>query len=86
MSLFSCTPSQLADVQALVGDNGKAATICRQHDVAAQGPQAAVLRYLATAQQVPKENGSSINILFILTSAYLVFIMQAGFASKCILC
>jgi hypothetical protein len=85
--MFSCTPSQLAAVQALVGDNGKAATICRQHDVAAQGPQAAVLRYLVTSQQVPKEqSGISVNVLFILTSAYLVFIMQAGFASKCVLC
>lgn len=51
-------------------------------DVAALGPQAAVIRYLAgqVSQQVQLshvvESRNGTDVLFILFSAYLVFIMQ----------
>jgi ammonium transporter, Amt family len=76
---FSCTDAQLAKVVALAGDTA-AASICETYNITETGASDAVLMYtLGLAQEV--QTGS--NVSFLLTSAYLVFVMQAGFAMLC---
>jgi ammonium transporter, Amt family len=76
---LSCTDEQLAKVVALAGDTA-ATSICETYNITETGASDAVLMYtLGLAQEV--QTGA--NVSFLLTSAYLVFVMQAGFAMLC---
>lgn len=74
-----CSPSQLAGVLDLVQDRATAQAVCDRFDVGRLGPQAAVISHLAGSRR-SEQNTNSINVQFLLFSAYLVFIMQSGFA------
>lgn len=83
--VFSCTPSQLANVTALVGgDANAAAAVCGSQNVAAVGPQNAVITWtvgmLSTQQESIAEVAYGLDTSFVLFSSYQVFVMQAGFA------
>lgn len=75
--MASCTPSQLASVLELVQDSTTAQAVCDRFNVGSLGAQAAVISYLSRRSQ---QSTNSLNIQFLLFSAYLVFIMQSGFA------
>lgn len=74
-----CSPSQLASVLDLVQDSTTAQAVCDRFDVGRLGPQAAVISHLAGSRR-SEQNSNSLNVQFLLFSAYLVFIMQSGFA------
>ncbi|GFR49915.1 hypothetical protein Agub_g12023 [Astrephomene gubernaculifera] len=90
--LYSCTDDQKTEVLALVGDETVANTICNTYDCSFTAVSC-VLKYLATQQQdiaevvaetAPAEVSLSLDIAFLLFSAYLVFgPMQLGFALLC---
>jgi hypothetical protein len=78
---YSCTTEQLASLRQVVGDISAVANICKGYNVTELGEQAAAIRYLAAGSSNNSvEEALSLNTLFVLLSAYLVFIMQAGFA------
>jgi hypothetical protein len=63
----------------LVQDSATAQLVCSRFDVGRLGPQTAVISHLASSRK-PDQNSNSLNVQFLLFSAYLVFIMQSGFA------
>ncbi|KIZ07862.1 Ammonium transporter 1 member 3 [Monoraphidium neglectum] len=81
---LACSPDDLSAVAKLVGA-AAAADVCAAVDVAAAGsPLAAVLRHLTAASAAAKpaaaaaaaEQAHSTDVVFILFSGYLVFLMQ----------
>jgi hypothetical protein len=83
---LACSPDDLSAVAKLVGA-AAAADVCAAVDVAAAGsPLAAVLRHLTAASAAAKpaaaaaaaEQAHSTDVVFILFSGYLVFLMQVG--------
>jgi hypothetical protein len=78
---FECSVAQLASVRELVGEYRIAETICAKYDVATEGVETSVIKYLAksTGPSILETN-HSINTEFLLFSGFLVFLMQAGFA------
>jgi len=83
MAEYSCTDPQLASVLALVDDDAVAETICSTFNVTDLGATNAVVKY---SLGLTKEVQTGTNVSFLLTSAYLVFVMQAGFAMLCAGC
>lgn len=79
MATYACSVQDAAKVSAIVGDS-IAAQICKTQDVAATGAEGAVLRYLASKPTVEALQNQAADITFVLFSAYLVFLMQSGFA------
>ncbi|EFJ40601.1 hypothetical protein VOLCADRAFT_84428 [Volvox carteri f. nagariensis] len=90
--LYSCTPEQTQEVSNLVQDANIASAICHNYDCSVSAASC-VLRYLATQQQTlieevqqtaKAEVSLSLDVAFVLFSAYLVFgPMQLGFALLC---
>lgn len=88
-ALYSCTDDQQAQVLELVGDQSTAAYVCSSFDCSITAV-ACVLQYLAEQQQnladrvdgtASAEVALSLDVAFLLFSAYLVFgPMQLGFA------
>lgn len=81
---FECSVADLTGVRELVGDYRTAEVICSRFDVAKEGVQTAVIKYLAksTGPSILETN-HSMNTEFLLFSGFLVFLMQAGFAMLC---
>lgn len=78
---FECSVADLTGVRELVGDYRTAEVICSRFDVAKEGVQTAVIKYLAkSAGPSILETNHSMNTEFLLFSGFLVFLMQAGFA------
>jgi hypothetical protein len=81
MGAFECSAADLTGVRELVGDYRIAQIVCSSFDVAKEGVQTSVIKYLAkSAGPSVLETNNSINTEFLLFSGYLVFLMQAGFA------
>jgi hypothetical protein len=74
-----CTLSQRGEFLRLGLSEAKAELICSKYNVTSLGAQPALLAYLSSAVDVQtaqsKNQSESINVMFLLFSAYLVFIM-----------
>ncbi len=77
---FSCSPGELSEVLSALGDLAAAQTACSRYNVTDIGAMKAAMRYLASPSLGVAEANYSLNVMFLLSSSYLVFIMQAGFA------
>ncbi|PNH05676.1 Ammonium transporter 1 member 3 [Tetrabaena socialis] len=92
LSLFSCTDDQISAVLDLVGDSALTSFICSEYDCSISAVSC-VLKYMAktqAAQAAAQEDTAnaevalSLDVMFLLFSAYLVFgPMQLGFALLC---
>jgi hypothetical protein len=74
-----CTIGQRGEFIRLGLSEGKAEFICSNYNVTSLGPQSALLAYLSSTVETHtvqwKSHTESINTMFLLFSAYLVFIM-----------
>ncbi|KAI8468134.1 MAG: putative amt protein [Monoraphidium minutum] len=84
-----CSAAFLSELQNLLGTAKIAADVCQTvAGASTMKPLDAALRYLASRPQqrsnaggvTPGDTGDTLNIVFLLFSGYLVFLMQAGFA------
>ncbi|EFJ43712.1 hypothetical protein VOLCADRAFT_65690 [Volvox carteri f. nagariensis] len=85
MAVGSCDEVLFARVLALLGgDAATARSICGAPDVAILGADGAVTRWMVgqwrTTQQALQQVQNGLNVSFVLTSAYQIFVMQLGFA------
>ncbi|GIL76886.1 hypothetical protein Vretimale_8643 [Volvox reticuliferus] len=85
MGIGSCDDQLFARVLALLGGDDVAAKyVCSASDVGTLGADGAVMRWavgqLRTTQGSLEQVQQGLNVSFVLTSAYQVFVMQLGFA------
>ena len=85
MAVVGCSASDLAGLLQLSLSQGATQAICSTIDVRTVGVDKAVLQYLARtaglgASAFKASDSTSLDVVFLLFSGFLVFLMQAGFA------
>ena len=91
---MGCTVQDLAAVGQLVNNSTIAQAVCATFNVTALGPSTSVTRYtlselaatraaISATQEMLDATNRGLDASFLLTAAYQVFVMQAGFALFC---